>query len=276
MWKKIFYSLIVALCVYACDTIEKDDRIIERPLKDDPVSDLPKRVLIEEFTGARCLNCPNAAEVITQLHETYGDRIIPVAIHAGGLAPFFKTPEGTIYYETSNKPNPPSLLIDKMASSLISGNISAWSAAVIKRLEAKVGLDITLFPIITGNKLKLFYQIDFVEKNDKNLAVLFYVIENNIINFQAMPDGSYNKTYAHQHVLRAAMNGVWGTPLQRRDGLSFEAGERFTDSLDEFELLESWNQNNCSLIGIVYERQDNETNPVKEVLQVNKIDLKKE
>ncbi len=49
----------------ACDNIDEDDRFIpvERPHSE-------KTVLIEEFTGARCVNCPDGAAVVAALHET--------------------------------------------------------------------------------------------------------------------------------------------------------------------------------------------------------------
>ena len=40
-----------------------------------------KKVLIEDFTGHRCPNCPSAAAELEALENAYGDRVIGIAIH---------------------------------------------------------------------------------------------------------------------------------------------------------------------------------------------------
>lgn len=40
-----------------------------------------KRVVLEEGTGQGCQNCPLGHQMISLLHETYGDKFIPIAIH---------------------------------------------------------------------------------------------------------------------------------------------------------------------------------------------------
>ncbi|MEP7167922.1 MAG: hypothetical protein ABI855_00990, partial [Bacteroidota bacterium] len=61
-----------------------------------------QNILIEEFTGHMCGNCPPAAEKITELKNIYKERLMSMATHAGSFAitfqqPYtyeFKTPEG--------------------------------------------------------------------------------------------------------------------------------------------------------------------------------------
>ena len=52
----------------ACDNIPEDERLVY--VKPAPVA---RTVLIEDFTGQRCVNCPNATEAIEALIEQYGD-----------------------------------------------------------------------------------------------------------------------------------------------------------------------------------------------------------
>ena len=65
----------------ACSRVAEGDRLIYVP----PAS-AERNVLIEDFTGQRCVNCPAATKKIEELHSQYGDRIIPVAIHSGPFA----------------------------------------------------------------------------------------------------------------------------------------------------------------------------------------------
>ena len=81
--KKIFMVIAgIAAMLSACDNVDSNDRLIYVP----PAA-VGRCVLIEDFTGQKCLNCPRAAEVIEQLQKQYGaDTVIAVAIHAGPLS----------------------------------------------------------------------------------------------------------------------------------------------------------------------------------------------
>ena len=81
--KYIKYALpaIFLLTLCACDEIDEQDRYEQVPINFGT-----KNVLIEDFTGQRCINCPLASNTIATLQETFGhDRVIPVAIHGGDL-----------------------------------------------------------------------------------------------------------------------------------------------------------------------------------------------
>ena len=56
--------LLTALLMVACSHIDEDEQLIY--VKPAPVE---RCVLIEDFTGQRCVNCPNAAEEIEKLIE---------------------------------------------------------------------------------------------------------------------------------------------------------------------------------------------------------------
>lgn len=65
------------------------------------VKDQKRQVLIEEFTGVRCVNCPAGSAFISDLLAINAPQLIAVSIHAGEFAPpypqslyDFRTPEG--------------------------------------------------------------------------------------------------------------------------------------------------------------------------------------
>ena len=43
-------------------------------------------VLVEDFTGQKCGNCPEAADELKVLKDTYGDRVVGLSVHAGFFA----------------------------------------------------------------------------------------------------------------------------------------------------------------------------------------------
>jgi len=71
---------------------------------------ITKKVMLEEFTGHRCGNCPTASEVALKLRdETYPGECFLVTIHAGGLAAYdssadkfnvdYTTDAGDVYFD---------------------------------------------------------------------------------------------------------------------------------------------------------------------------------
>ena len=79
--KKYLYFILSALAFTSCDVIGDTERFTEIEM---PVFE--RRVLLEDFTGQKCRNCPKAHREISSLKEVYGDNLIAVSIHAGGYA----------------------------------------------------------------------------------------------------------------------------------------------------------------------------------------------
>ena len=86
MMKRINTIILVLLGIVlftSCDKVPLNERLIyvEPP-------EVGRAVLIEDYTGQYCVNCPRATEEIERLVEEYGDSVvIAVAIHSG---PFSK------------------------------------------------------------------------------------------------------------------------------------------------------------------------------------------
>lgn len=79
--KNIIYSLFgaSALLMAACNEIDSDDRFIYV----EPV-EVGRKVLIEDFTGQKCINCPAAIDKIEMMVQQYGEEnVIAVGIHSG-------------------------------------------------------------------------------------------------------------------------------------------------------------------------------------------------
>ena len=63
---KWFLLILVLLGFCACEEVDEADRFT------GPVEFVPKKnVLIEDFTGQRCLNCPLAADAVHAMQATY-------------------------------------------------------------------------------------------------------------------------------------------------------------------------------------------------------------
>ena len=100
-----------------------------------------KTVLIKDFTGVRCVNCPAAAEYVHNLQHQLGeDHIFIMSVHAGYLAqplgqfPDFLTDEGTEWY--NNHDSNPLFAVDHVAltdgNTLLAEQIDAPVAAALE------------------------------------------------------------------------------------------------------------------------------------------------
>ena len=74
--KYAFISL--ALLTASCDNISENDRYIKVE-----ATKAERTVLLEDFTGQNCVNCPAAHRTIEALEQQYGSHLIAVSIHAG-------------------------------------------------------------------------------------------------------------------------------------------------------------------------------------------------
>ena len=72
----LFLSLFILSLTFSCDVIEKDNFT-------DPnagFSWLGKKVLIEDFTGFKCTNCPQASKELKNIEELYPEKVVGIAM----------------------------------------------------------------------------------------------------------------------------------------------------------------------------------------------------
>ena len=78
IFNKISAIALACIALTACNEVDPDDRFEELP-----AVSCKRTVLLEEFTGQECTNCPDAHRLVANLHEQYGEQLVSVAIHAG-------------------------------------------------------------------------------------------------------------------------------------------------------------------------------------------------
>lgn len=233
----------------ACDHIADNEQLIEVKRDVPPVdpTSTSRTVLLEDFTGQRCVNCPLGTAVIDQLHQAFGDQVIAVGIHSGPLG--FKgnaktvglaTDLGDEYYDYWKLEYQPVGLINRGAAT----NYTDWITAVRQELGYVSEIMMTL----TAQRSDGQIAIHVSAKNlggDYSGKLQLWVLEDGITALQMMPDGSSNRDYVHNHVLRTAVNGTWGTELTLANGQT--ASQTFTQPMDA-----QWNGDNLSVVAFVY------------------------
>jgi hypothetical protein len=84
-----------------------------------------------------------------------------------------------------------------------------------------------------------------LDENRISGKLQIWLVEDSIDSFQLMPDGSRNDAYVHNHVLRCAVNGTWGTPF------NINEGEQFIINFNQV-LEEGWMPENMHVVAFVY------------------------
>ena len=79
-WKYITLVLSIALLV-ACEVIPEGERLI--PVETEETN---RKILLVEFSGVKCNNCPIAAEEGHKLQHLYGEKLVIVEMHPASNA----------------------------------------------------------------------------------------------------------------------------------------------------------------------------------------------
>ncbi len=236
----------VVLTLSSCSDISESERYeYIKP------ADVGRKVLIEDFTGQRCINCPNATDEIEHLQETYGkNNVIAVGIHSGPLgfkgtakAVGLATDLGDTYYYHWNIDAQPKGKINRGANS----DYSSWQGQVNSLIQTTAPMILNVHNTYdeATREVNIIVQGQGTT-GSTNGKLQLWLVEDSLVAMQMMPDGSTNKDYVHNHVLRAAVNGDWGTDFSVNE--AEEKRQEFTYTLDE-----KWVPEHTSIIAFVYD-----------------------
>ena len=246
--KKIHLSLILFLLT-ACSYIGEEERLIY--VKPEPAK---RVVLLEDFTGQKCVNCPRGTKVIEQLQEAYGEGIIAVGIHSGPLG--FKgnatalglaTDLGDEYYNHWQLEYQPVGLINRHGAV----NYTDWMTKVREEMTKTSTIDMSLEASLSGNQITI--NVTETSLGDTyNGKLQIWVLEDSITATQTRHDPIdddnvtiNDKNYVHNHVLRCAVNGSWG------ESVTLAAGEPKTQTYQQ-AVDAAWNAAHLSIVAFVY------------------------
>ena len=242
--KNIVALATLGLSFAACDDIKESERYI--PVTPDTKTE--KAVLIEDFTGMNCVNCPNTAEEIQKIQTAYGaEKIIAVAVHGEmpGLSGPLANALGTEYYNHWGVETLPIGMVDRQGLQ----NYTSWMATADARLKAQVTpLSLSLENTVYNEDARsITVQVNAQAEADLTAKLQVWVTESNIKSFQKMPDGSTNLNYIHNHVLRDAVNGAWGEAITLEAGVNQQV--TYTYAIPEDK---NWNAENLAVVAFVY------------------------
>lgn len=193
---------------------------------------LKKEVLIEEFTGIHCGNCPDAHYMIAELKKAQGDRIHALAYHAGHYAnplpnePDYRTTEGDsldIYFKPDGYPNGMvnRASFDEEGPMYSRGVWVEYSRAICDQdapVNLWIGSDYNPNTRILTVNVEGYYT-GSVDADNNFLNVV--IAEDDIVGPQN--GGGAGNNYVHSHMVRDFLTPIWGDTIT-----TCQKGDSFT------------------------------------------------
>jgi len=240
----------MAMAAASCSNIDEGDRLIYvKP------AEVGRAILIEDFTGQKCINCPTGTEIINGIVETYGEEnVIAVGIHSGplGFAGNSKTvglmtDTGNEYYtrwDKENKMGQPWVIFNRKTSP--DSHYNNWAAMVGTIISEKANLSVKIANAYDAATRTLTTTVGADGVNGTvNGKLQVWIVEDGVKALQMMPDGSANKEYVHNHVFRAAVNGTWGEDVTVKE-------DETTTKQYSYVLPEAWDADKIAVVAFVY------------------------
>lgn len=249
-----------------------------------PNSNVQQNVLLEDFTGHTCTNCPAAAVIAKNIEDANPNRVFIASIHAGTASSFqapelpelptdFRTEEGNIYVnEIPSFFANPIGTVNRQSNGL--GNTlwylsSAWSnettSALSNTPKASIQVQMNYYPQTRG--LFIHTESEFLTNLSEEHSLVNYLIRKTVIAPQKLANGSVEEEYHHHDVMSGTVNGAWGTNL----GSSFSSGDKiyndFAMQLPDNNTDSTYNSDNLSIITYIYNKN------TYEVIQVTETNL---
>lgn len=221
MKREIFCSLIgAALLFSSCDNISESDRLIYvQPVQAE------RSVLVEEFSGQLCVNCPDGAEVLEDLQERLGaDTVIVVSFHADrinqGLKPGdeyvgLATDAGGELFDKYGCNSMPSAVFDRKSGVVNDYNI--WNTYVSSLLKEPTSLKLSVTPTYSeaDNSLDIsvIAQLTAAATSNLNGDIHVWLTEDSIVAPQKLKTGGYDFNHVYHNIFRASVNELEGDAI---------------------------------------------------------------
>lgn len=249
-WKP--FLLLLILFTFSCD---EQRRIIE-PF----VPSGNRVVLLEEFTGKGCTNCPKGSREIENLLVSYPNNLIAVSIHAGFFANPVQFPYGQYDLRSPQAQDLLDLLgpIDGYPSGTVnrtpvSGSIqlsaNQWASAITQQLQTEPAVELSISKTYNETTRELNVTVTGIAKQpvSGDLRLSIMLTESGIIDAQDdFEAGGVVDNYVHKHVLRNMLTPAAGAPLFSSLSTGQTFNKSYTTTLDP-----GWNPMNMEIVAFI-------------------------
>lgn len=241
-----------------------------------------RNVLLEDFTGHTCTNCPSAAVIAKNIEDANAGKVVVLSVHAQTSSGFqlpapptfpldHRTPAGNEYANTLNIVFNPSGMVNR---TITNGNyylfVSDWNqrvnAELTKAPDFNLQVQYNYFEETRG--LFLHIECEILNNVSGDYSIISFLSRDKMIAPQKDVGGVTIYDYEHHAVLSDNINGTWGTPIITGGATSgTKLYNNFSYEMKDATLDSTYNVNNISIITVVSDRNN------YEILQVVKTKL---
>lgn len=274
----ILLILATSVGFYACDKIEEGKYKQNSSPTGIPDTNIVhvKKVLLEDYTGHTCGNCPKAAEIAHSIAVSKPGRVVIISVHAGGFAlPMpgkysydFRTPAGTAldnFFGISAGAGNPNGMVNRVGetNNKIKGQ-GAWAGLVDTLLTSTLHMDIKVDNIFVEATKTVTSTInaESLSNYPNPIKLVVVVTEDSIKSYQT----DYRKNppdipdYYHREVLRTSITPTFGDTLGNgAPGLGKKFKKVYTYALNS-----NWSAKHCRIVAYIYDATTLEVLQVEE------------
>lgn len=269
-------TVLITLAFAGCDKIEAPygtvnisniDTVAFPPPAFTPNYSEPRRVLVEDYTGHTCGNCPAAAIILENMVATAGDKVIGIAVHAGETFAAPAPPNYPVDYRTQageafdaqfgiTSAGQPNGMINRRKN----GNVyyaipNTWvsetNAILNANPEADAHVAIKSYHDVAKNRLIAYVHVGFLEPMAGTYKLAAYAVEDSIVGDQkwygqGLPQ-DHDHDYVFNHMLRGSVSSVWGEDVATDPGVGAVYRKTWT-----LALKPEWNVQNLKVVAVLY------------------------
>lgn len=293
-----FIFLLCIPCIFSCDKIEEP---VVQPSEldwslfpDEDNTNYPWpvwsenqntqiNVLLEDYTGHKCVPCFPASQVAEDIEASNPNRIFLTSIHASTSGLFqevdldhptdFTTEAGNAYVNEMpgflGNPQGTTNRILSSVSSTVWQSSSQWGMNVENALDESLTVNLqsqfNYFPDTRG----LFYHVEtqFLESVSGQLNLVNYLTRKEVESPQSTPFGLFEE-YVHHQVLSNVIGPIWGTNISSGNSVPNEKiYSDFTIQLPDEAIDSTYALQNLTVLSYILNRES------YEVLQIIRTDL---
>ncbi len=233
-----------------------------------------KNVLLEEFTTAPCQYCPRGTTVMNGILNSYSDRVIGVALHAGFGTDAMTIPDHSTLASAYTS-GAPSACVDRVlfdGEEEVGVSTNVWQSFSLQRAAVTTPVSViasnTYNP--TTRQLSINASARFYGAITDNFRLNCYIVEDSVSGTGSGYNqvNAYNNTpssewyqkgnpiigFKHRHVVRKMLGGAYGTnnsvvsPTADGGIYTFQ----YNDSLKS-----TWNESRVTLVVVVHHYASN-------------------
>jgi len=279
---QIFLSFIFVLSLThtSCTKIDAPYTIIQHHHISDTIMSwdtIPavRKVLLEDYTGHKCVNCPEAALTAKTLEEQYEGRLLVMAVHAGfyalpGSGEYaldLRTTYGNEWNNEFGFVSYPNGMVNRkiFESSRVLGP-GKWASSVSQIIDQQPDAQMMITNQYNDGTKKIQTTVynRFINEMPGNYTLTVCILEdsitgaqkNNNPNIGPVPDW-YD--YIFNEVLKSSLNGSYGEDLVTDPNPEVTYMAKY-----ETLLAEGLNANNCWILAFISDKS------TREIIQAEK------